>query len=329
MTGSEHQDDVPSQAAQWFARLQTVPVSRATLDAFDEWRRVPDHAEAYRAVEQLWGAANGLADRPVIRELTAGAYDRPSRGHRRAISWRGRALPALAASALIAAVAVGVAMRQRAVTYTTRIGGQSVVALDDGSRLALDTDTRIQVRFTTDARHVTLERGQAYFTVAHDAARPFLVDAGGNGVLATGTQFDVKRLNDDVAVTLIEGSVRVSTQGRAPIELVSGQAWSRHDDEAPTVRQADTAAATAWKHGRIVLEGRTLADAIAEVNRYTVHPVRLEAARYAGRKVGGSFDVGDVKGFVAATTALLPLQAVTEADGTTRLIDRAAPEPNS
>lgn len=72
-----------------------------------------------------------------------------------------------------------------------------------------------------------------------------------------------------------------------------------------------------------MLEGRTLADAIAEVNRYTAYPVRLEAARYAGRKVGGSFDVGDVKGFVAATTALLPLQAVTGTDGTTRLIDRA------
>jgi transmembrane sensor len=329
MTGSDDQDDVQAQAAQWFARLKTIPVARETLDAFFEWRRVPEHAEAYRAVEQIWGASSTLDDSPTIRDLTDDAYNRPSRGRRRPMFWGRKAAPAVAAAAVLAAVVAGIEMNNQAVSYTTKIGEQSVVALEDGSRLALDTDTQVEVRFTADTRHVTLERGQAYFTVAHDAARPFLVDAGGNDVLATGTQFDVKRSKHDVAVTLVEGSVRVTPKGTAPIQLASGQAWSRHRDEAPTVHPVDTTVATAWKQGRIVLEGRTLADAIAEVNRYTTRPIRLEAGRYANSQVGGSFDVGDVKGFVAATTALLPLEAVADADGTTRLLDRTAPERKS
>jgi transmembrane sensor len=319
MTQSERaQKEARAQAADWFARLKTLPVSRDTLEQFFEWRRVEAHAAAFDEVERLWGQAAQVADHPDIRRVTRSAFDRPNAGRAR------RRLVAITAAAL-ALIAGGTAFlgfHRSGDRYETDVGQQSVVALADGSKVALDTDTRLMVRLEKDGRHIVLDHGQAYFSVAHDAARPFAVEAGGVQVIATGTQFDVRHTGEVTEVTLVEGGVNVRTPGADGFRRMSaGQKMVMRAGQAPFVHTVDTAAATAWKRGQIILDGMTLADAIAEVNRYTSRPVALDAPRYAGNKVGGAFDTGDIESFVQATTALLPLRAVRAADGRIHLTD--------
>ncbi|RZF60860.1 DUF4880 domain-containing protein [Sphingomonas populi] len=334
MTGPDQHDEnaVEAQAAQWFARLKSLPVSRETLQAFFEWQRDETHAAAFAAVERLWSRAGDLGDRPAIVAATHAAVARKARRRWRGLAWPTH--PALAALAVLLLVLLGIGatywvMRPGANDYMTKVGQRSVVALVDGSRMSLDTDTRIVTRFNAQERRVVLTHGQAYFTVAHDTARPFRVEADGAEVVATGTQFAVRRDGVGVDVTLVEGSVRVTAQGTAPTTLRPGQRLVLRPDQTAVVQMVDTKAATAWRQGRIVLDGWTLARALSEVNRYTTQPVRLEATRFAEARLSGTFDAGDIEGFVAAATALLPLTAERDADGSVRLVDRAPQEKSS
>jgi len=334
MTGPDQHDEnaVEAQAAQWFARLKSLPVSRETLQAFFEWQRDETHAEAFAVIERLWSRAGDLGDRPAIAAVTDAALARKARRRWLGLAWPPH--PALAALAVLLLVLLGVgatywAMRPGANDYMTKVGQRSVVALADGSQVTLDTDTRIVTRFEADERRVVLTHGQAYFTVAHDTARPFRVEADGTEVLATGTQFAVRRDGVGVDVTLVEGSVRVTPRATSPTTLRPGQRLVLRGDTAAVVQGVDTKAATAWRQGRIVLDGWTLARAVAEVNRYTTRPVRLEATHFADARFSGTFDAGDIEGFVAATTALLPLTAVRDANGSIRLVDRATREKSA
>jgi transmembrane sensor len=331
MTGGDQQgEEVRAQAAQWFARLKSLPVSRETLEQFFAWRQVEAHGAAFDEVERFWSKAGAVSDRPDIVAVTQEALGRRPKRRWWQSGFGGKFVPAVAIVILASLGALTYITQTSGDHYATRIGEQSVVTLADGSRVSLDTDTQLVVRLGNDARRITLKHGQAYFAVAHNAARPFIVDADGTDVLATGTQFDVRRTGAAIDVTLVEGSVKVSPPDALPTRMLSGQQLLLRPDRAPILRAVDTAIATSWKHGRIVLDGLTLAEAIAEVNRYTTTPVHLSDERHAGERFSGSFEAGDVASFVAAATALLPLKAVRATDGTISLADTgAAPPENS
>jgi len=203
--------------------------------------------------------------------------------------------------------------------YATKIGEQRSIRLADGSKVMLDTDTALTVTFAKNARRISLARGQAYFTVAHDAARPFTVDAGGTRVLATGTQFDVHRSGDRIDVTLVEGRVRISSQEWSVAQLRAGQRLVLDGSHISPVQAVDTAPTIAWTQGRIVLDGMTLEHAITEVNRYVNTPVRLDAPGFANARISGAVETGDIGSFTTAVTALLPLKAQTNSDGSVTL----------
>jgi transmembrane sensor len=200
--------------------------------------------------------------------------------------------------------------------YATRVGEQRLIRLADGTKVRLDTDTQIAVRFAAGERHVRLARGQAFFDVAHDPARPFIVDAGAMRVRAVGTRFDVRRDGADAKVTLVEGVVQVRSEG-APAStwtLKPGEQVALGRASAPI--RADVAAATSWTTGRVIFQGLPLAQAIDEVNRYSPRKIRLEAGAVAAIPVTGSFEAGDTDGFVSAVSDLHGLIAKQAPDGT-------------
>lgn len=190
----------------------------------------------------------------------------------------------------------------------------------------LDTDTLLTVELAKDARRVSLVRGQAYFTVAHDASRPFTVDASDTHVLATGTEFDVHRSGQQIDVMLVQGHVRISSGEHVVAQLQPGQALTVDGERATPVRAIDTTPRLAWMRGRIVLDGMTLERAVAEVNRYVKTPVRLDAARFANTRISGTVDAGDTGSFTKAVTAILPLKSEINSDGSITLQDR---QPNA
>lgn len=306
------------EAAEWHVRLGERPVSAATLAAFKAWRASPENADAYQRAETLWRSAGALSGDADIQALTRDTL-RASRPRARVLRQGLGPLAGAAAILAIGAVSLFVWLPSRNL-YTTAVGEQERIRLEDGSEVRLDTDTRLRVRFDRSERQILLEQGQALFVVAHDADRPFRVSAGGTVVTALGTTFDVRREVAGARVTLVAGSVAVTdaAAGSRRWRLTPGQqVRTTKPDAAPLA--VDAALATSWSQGRLVFRNTPLGEAVAEVNRYLPRKIILDAGSIGTVPVNGVFKAGDREAFVAATTDLFDLTVREEPDGDVRL----------
>ncbi|MBB4099426.1 FecR family protein [Sphingomonas kyeonggiensis] len=313
-TDEERADE---QAAEWLARLNNRSVTTEELEEFYRWRRKPGNAARYAEIESLWRQARALGDDPDIAAAARDALARPrlERMESEARGWRPSRRVVLAGAAL-APVAAGASwlLLPMARAYQTATGEQLVVSLGDGSRIRLNTDSRLHVDAGDTGRRVTLERGQAFFEVKHDPARPFEVRAGKAAIRAAGTQFDVHRSDEAVQVVLTQGSVSVDAGAGVPPTLLkaAGECATIGPAGALAVSHVDVEAATSWTTGRLVFHATPLANAIAEANRYSRTRIELEDPSLAGAKVNGSFETGDMDSFVAAVSALFDLKKRTQ-----------------
>jgi transmembrane sensor len=239
---------------------------------------------------------------------------------------RFRAL-ALAASALLCVLASGYVLFNYfgvnyfgANHYATPIGATDTVPLQDGSHITLNTDTSIQVDLGSTERHIELKKGEAYFEVAKDPQRPFIVQAGHKRVIAVGTKFSVRRDHDDVQVAVTEGKVRLeevpgsspesgyglrerrAAQGRSggPVLLTAG-AVARTADAQVIVDQntiADADRLLAWRRGYITFDNTPLAEAVPELNRYNMRKLIIQDPAVADIRIGGSFRATNTDAFL-------------------------------
>lgn len=299
------------EAAEWLARLNSRSVSTEELNAFYEWRRDPENAEAYARGEQLWHESRALGDDRDIAQAVREALERPRLGRTRSVPSRRMVLVGIGTVA-VAAGGGGWLLLTQPQRYKTRVGEQLLVNLEDGSRLRLNTDSEAAVRFSSSARQVELSRGQAFFEVAPNPSRPFRVQAANVEVVAVGTRFDVWKQSDQEArVVLAEGRIDVRADDRAWASTLSraGDSVTLRPSERPQIVSLDVEAATSWTGGRLHFRRTPLADAIAEMNRYSAKQISLEAPRLRSLEVDGVFAAGDPDSFVAALTALFPLRA--------------------
>lgn len=305
---------IRDEAAQWYARLNNTTITTETLRAFRAWRTDERHADAYAEIEAFWRRVGKLQNDPEIQRAAGEALAREKKPRLGPLPRPGGRTLAAAALVLLLGLAAAFAWPSLVGrTYAAAVGEQRFVTLADGSRLRLDTDTEVRVRLAPRLRRVELLRGRAFFEVAHDAARPFLVRAGTTEVRALGTRFDVRRDRDDVAVTLVEGKVRVEGQADHRAQtwtLTPGQQVVVGPPAAtPAVHAVDAEAAVSWTSGRLVFQGRPLGEAVAEVNRYARRKVVLQDEALAARPISGVFDIGDTPAFVAAVSDLFGLRA--------------------
>lgn len=318
-----------AEAAQWFARLKTLPVSQGTLNDYFAWRRQPGNAEAFEEAERFWSSADKVGERPgilrAIEDATARRRRRtPFRALPRSAFW-------LAASlVLVIGIAAGYSFLVPAgQSYATAAGEHRTIALRDGSRLSLNSATKVRVRFTGEERQLVLGEGQALFNVAKDKARPFTVKVGDVTVTATGTRFDVSRHGERILVTLIEGGVTVRAPDGSVDPLRAGEQW-QWPVKGARVRKVKADAVAAWAEKRIVFDGAPLAEALAEMNWHGGSTVILDAADFGSRRISGSFEAGDTASFVTAVTAFLPLRQSIDGQGRIHLIaDRNREQENS
>ena len=310
------------EAAEWHERLGAPSVTTETIREFFDWRQSPANADAYRRVEVIWTESRKLAGQPEIEDALNDAMSRRLR--QTSEDRRTGTLLGLAAIGAAAALAFGGwTWWQGRSIFTTGVGEQWVVQLADGSSVRLDTDSRMKVRFSDGQRLVDLERGQAMFSVAHDAQRPFVVAAGDARVTAIGTVFDVQRQGTGVSVTLVSGAVDVTrvSGGEKPLRLAAG--YEAKVTTAGTVgRVVDVPPATSWTEGRIVFRDTPMSEAVAEVNRYLTAKVVLDAQGLASVPVNGVFKTGDRDAFVAAASGVFGLEPTAGPDGSIRLSER-------
>lgn len=302
------------EAAAWFTRLRQDAVSEATIDEFFAWRRTPANEAAYAKVEERMRRADRLRNDPELVRMTEEVLRRPSRAAQISVFFK-RSAPIALAGAALAAIAVVVVIATRPPTYSTEIGAQQVVRLEDGSIVRLNTDSKVQVRYGKDVRRLVLERGEAFFEVARDERRPFVVEAGEAEIRALGTKFDVRRRAEQTEVTLVEGKVEVAREGRP-------QAWTLRPHQQiivngsePAPRSVDVAEATSWTTGRLRFSNTPLVSAVEEVNRYSRTKIVLAAGDVASVEVNGAFEAGDTAAFVSAVTELFDLAAEKTPEG--------------
>ena len=311
-------DLASSEAADWCARLNSRTVSTGELEEFYRWRREPANAAAYAETEGAWRAARALGGDADIADALGEVLMRPAAP---AGWWRGwRVQLSAACVALLAVLLIGWGVTRPQVLETA-IGEQRLTQLADGSRVRLDTHSRVEVRLHRAERDITLTAGQAFFEVAKDPRRPFLVTANGSTVRAVGTRFGVRMDGETVAVVLTEGSVRVAGATAGSTMLQPGEAVTLVGGKVGTPRAADVEALTSWTTGRLIFRDTPLVAAVAEMNRYGRTPIILETRRADGLRVDGVFDSGNTEAFVTAASAVSGLRVDRTPDGHIRLAD--------
>lgn len=309
-------------AARWWERLRAEPAQELSAE-FLQWVSEPRNGKALNAVRETMAKLDVLGAAPRILDMRRSALKRLRKAS--APSWPSRRLLARAAAILLlcAAGAGGYAWYRAAnpVIYETGIGERKLIPLSDGSRIALDSDSAVGVRYTNSVRAITLDHGRARFDVAHDPSRPFTVAAGADTVVAVGTAFNVEKLGPKILVTLIQGRVVVKADAAGPIHLTAGQEMVAIGNRLPVLQRADLDAATAWESGHLIFRGESLGDAVQRMNRYTHNPITVSPAA-ASFPISGVFGAGDIGTFVNAVTAYFPVDATTDAQNRIRLEKR-------
>jgi transmembrane sensor len=325
-------------AAEWIARRERDDWSAADAAELQTWIAASmDHRVAWLRLDAAWQETHRL--KTLLSSAPAGSVPKPEelrlpffeagqgqapaeavpavradevtvKNARRPV---GRYL-ALAASVL---VVIGVAVTWqsvRAPDYHTGVGALQAVPLSDGSRVTLNTNTNLHVDVTPTERRVKLEQGEAFFEVAKDPSRPFIVSAGDRRVVAVGTQFSVRREGDELRVLVTEGVVRLENAagsdaaqsqslGSAASDemLLPAGTVARADADAVMVRErsvAEVEQLLSWRSGRLIFDKTPLAEAVAEFNRYNTRQVVIEDPRIAAIPVGGNFRATNVDAFV-------------------------------
>jgi transmembrane sensor len=302
MTDREKAEDIEAEAARWVWRLDRdgrAPELETQLEAWlagDARRR-----GAFLKAESVWT----LLDR--AREPGARPLARPVRTVSR------RALLAGAGGAIAATMVGAGVLILREERFSTGLGEVRRVPLGDGSAVAINTASAVEVAFRPTQRTVRLREGEAWFQVAHDVQRPFVVEAGPVRVRAVGTAFSVRRRANGADVLVTEGVVEVWAAGatRPPARLKAGQ--GAFVDATAVVRPALAGPEAVdrkleWRYGKIDLAGETLGEAVADFNRYNDRKLVIADPGIASERLYGAFNTGGPDAFAAAVGASLGVE---------------------
>ena len=330
--------EIAAEASVWIARLHGPDRSSRMERECLEWQgRSAAHRLAFERCTETW------LDVPRVTLLDAFAAmashgdkaDKPSLAVEDARSARPFLLP-IVAVLLVAGACVG--LWRSSGVYATGVGEEQMVLLEDGTRLSLNTDSRVRVNMGSMRRNVTVESGEVLFEVAKDQKRPFVVRAGGAEVVALGTIFSVRLepghlgVGEAMSVTLVEGRVTVQSKAK-PTADGGDSAWSLTLNPGDRVRRiGPTAGGTeipssvevdrpriesvmAWKRNEAMFDDVPLTDAITEMNRYNrTQIVLVGGASLAQLRVSGVYRTGDTAGFARDVAALHGL-VVRESEG--------------
>lgn len=236
----------------------------------------------------------------------------------------------LAAAGAAVAATIGWRRLNNVRLYRTGVGQRRAVTLADGSRVTLNTASTVEVAFSASERRVRLVRGEALFQVAHDATKPFLVDAGSARFRALGTAFNVRLRPDVVELTVTQGVVAVAArEGEVNVPSAAriaagGGAVVRSGAVAPTaLDDQHLRQRTAWQEGVLEFDGESLAQVVGEFNRYRSQPIVIGDARLEALRIGGRFEVDEADKFLEALTSSFPIQAIATADGGVLLVEKS------
>lgn len=306
------------QASHWVSLLHDSVATPGQVRTFKAWlARSPAHKQAYHEVEAFWQQLDGLQTIAKPQLAAARAYARKAQNQHHWLLPRHSL--ALAASILLLVIAFPVVqLCLDNGSYRTAKGEQQRIRLSDGTRIDLNTDTEVQVTYTFFDRKVRLEQGEALFTVQHDADKPFEVVAADGLIRDIGTQFNVYRQGNKVAVTVLEGEVSISnnTANAAPQMLTAGMSVGYDRNGLyPLADNGDANDVAAWREGRIVFKGQRLDAVLQQLSRYHAVKLGIGNSKLAALKVSGNFPTKDLNLALNTIAASLSVKITRQGTG--------------
>lgn len=334
-------NDIHDQAAYWFTRFESGQITAGQRLAFERWvNERPQHLRAFEEIETLSGAMQALSEdlrrrkpghetalRSDVMENAALLDAHRARKNRFSLF---RQAASIAATFLV--VIAGVWLWQSASLngdpdlYRTAIGEQKTVMLSDGSMVTLNTNSEISVAMTDNIRRLHLKRGEVYFEIAKDKNRPFEVAVQNAFVKAVGTAFNIKQNGDQITVLVTEGVVEVKSNF-APLltpssasspkkkeTLVVGDQiiFGAKEMERISLEDDLVSRKTLWRKGRIILDEKSLAEIVREIQPYIAEKIVIADEEVAAFTAGGVFKMGEINSFFGALEAALPVTIVRE-----------------
>lgn len=300
-------DEAEDMAAHWVARMDSDAWTAEDEAALQAWLA----QDPARQGQLLRLHADWLAVNEALAPEKAARSDAAARARLAGPLVRRRLALAGAAAVVVGGLIGKSSLRGSGIAYQTKLGEIRRVPLPDGSTVTINTSTDLKVRMEKRTRRIELDRGEAWFEVAKEPQRPFLVVAGRVRARAVGTAFSVRRREAGVEVMVTEGIVEAWSDGGEAqrIRLTAGQR-AVMNESAAAIHFAPTSAssvdrALAWRGGKIDLHGTTLAAAADEFNRYNQRQIIVASPEIAGETFDGIFSIDDPEGFALAVKSSL------------------------
>jgi transmembrane sensor len=296
---------IDEAAMAWFVRLRDAALPAAERAQFARWlAAAPAHRRAWADVESLWSSMDALHPAPAV-----------TLGPRMATQGRNRAAPLVALAASLALVIAGAWLMVPPTAYLvwadyrTGAGEQRPITLPDGSQVTLDAASALSLHFSDTERRVKLDAGRAFFALAPDAARPFILDAAQGEIRDVGTKFNAALAEDGVDVAVMAGRVEIRLGDSSDVAALSaGEAL--HYGATLEPRRTLAAGDTAWLDHRLIFQDAPLGDVLDAVERYRGGRILLVDRALAARTITGAFDTRRPDEVLDALTHLLPVTAM-------------------
>jgi len=300
-----------TEASDWVVRLQGETTDEGDWLAFERWLAASDgNGPAYDRALALTHEIDALA--PALRRRM-GAVS--------LISWRmSAAVGALAAGLVLGWVLIAdLFFLPGTESYETATGERKTITLADGSHIDLDGATRITVRLERSARRVTMDRGEAIYQVAADAARPFIILAGDRRVRVVGTEFDLRQRAGAFSLTVRHGVVEISPADGAEtgaVRLTQGERFDhRAGQQDRHMAGVSVDDAFSWREGRLIYREQPLTDVVADLNAHYSRPIMLADPSAAAQSFSGVLTLDGEDDVVHRLTLLSSLWSTSNDTG--------------
>ncbi|WP_417318756.1 FecR family protein [Emcibacter sp.] len=316
--GEKIPDDILDEAAMWIARLDSEEADRYDRKEFALWlEQDPLHGQAYGELTPVWARMNTLGE--LKDAIGTGNVVSILPAARKTLADDENASPIPQWGIVTAIVLIfvgflaGTLGKTEVTTFETAVGQQQQIALEDGSTVYLDTDSRIHVRYSENGRHVTLEKGEAVFVVAEDKERPFEVETSFGEVRALGTEFLVSDLTGHKQVSVLKGTVQLIDARPDPAltefehhNIYAGQPRRRTLEKGESIRilspgttdSLEAAVEPDWLDGVLSWKDVPLSEALSEFARYTTIRYQLAPDLSPDLLVSGDVNTYDSKSFL-------------------------------
>ncbi len=313
------------------AEVATERAARQAASRLTTWRaRTPQHEAAYLEAFRRWRQLLAMA--PEMRtqfdqeDLIVASNRRLSR--RALLGWT-------AAGACTALFGAGWYWRQPLYQASHETGSRQLSQAqvpdqrDDvgpATRIDLSPGTRLAVSLYRHERLVELTQGEALFTVAADASRPFRVRTRGGEVEVVGTVFSVSDRGGAVSVAVEEGHVRFRpavpdvrwyslARSGPPLDLHADTAVSWRNGEVDAVRRIDPDSIAAWRNGWLWFDNQRLDEALPAINAFRQRPLKTSDPKVNALRLTGRFRSADADNAASLLEAILPVRAESHSDG--------------